>query len=65
MLLLGKIQEERSRTAPVREKLQMKPGDCEKSITTMKNTTQPVSSPYELIVPGRGSATGFGKDDSF
>lgn len=64
-LLLGRIQEERSRTAPVHEKLQMKPGDCEKSITIMKNTTQPMSSPYELIVLGRGSTMGFGKDDSF
>jgi len=42
----------------------MKPGDCEKSTTT-KNTTQPMSSPYELIVLGRGSTVGFGKDDSF
>lgn len=43
----------------------MKPGDCEKSITIMKNTTQPMSSPYELIVLNRGSTMGFGKDDSF
>lgn len=65
MLLLGRIQKERSRTAPVHEKLQMKPGNCEKSITTMKNTNQPMSSPYEIIVLRKGSTMGFGKDDSF
>lgn len=54
-----------SRTVPEQQKLQTKPGGCGKSATTVKNTTQPMPPPYELIVLGRGSAMGFGRLDSF
>lgn len=45
----------------MREKLQMKPGDHVKSITTIKNTAQLMSSPYELIVLGKGSTMDLAK----
>lgn len=47
-----------SRTVPEQQKLQTKPGGCEKSVT-VKNTTQPMPPPYELTVLGRGSTVGF------
>lgn len=48
ILLLDRMQEERSRTVSVHGKLQMKPGNCEKSVT-MKNTTQFMSPHMSLL----------------
>lgn len=53
-----------SRTVPEQQKLQTKPGGYGKSVT-VKNTTQPMPPPYELIALGRGSTMGFGRLDSF